>query len=88
MVILLNLFCSAVDIALPLFQRYAIDNFIETGSTKGLPVFALVYLVVIGLQTISVIAFTPRGNVRIEMDGKRYEKSLFCASSDLIISLL
>ena len=41
MVILLNLFCSAVDIALPLFQRYAIDNFIETGSTKGLPVFAL-----------------------------------------------
>ena len=36
----------------------------ETGSTKGLPVFALVYLVVIGLQTISVIAFT-RGNVRM-----------------------
>ncbi|MFQ7248489.1 MAG: ABC transporter ATP-binding protein, partial [Ruminococcus sp.] len=35
MVILLNLFCSAVDIALPLFQRYSIDNFIETGITKG-----------------------------------------------------
>ena len=29
MVIALNLFCALVDIALPLFQRYAIDNFIE-----------------------------------------------------------
>lgn len=77
MVILLNLFCSAVDIALPLFQRYAIDNFIETGSTKGLPVFALVYLVVIALQTISVIAFT-RGNVRIEMQmGRDMKRACF-----------
>lgn len=77
MVILLNLFCSAVDIALPLFQRYAIDNFIETGSIQGLPIFAVVYLVVIALQTSSVIAFT-RGNIRIEMQmGRDMKRACF-----------
>ncbi len=77
MVILLNLFCSAVDIALPLFQRYAIDNFIETGSIQGLPIFAVVYLVVIALQTVSVIAFT-RGNIRIEMQmGRDMKRACF-----------
>lgn len=77
MVILLNLFCSAVDIALPLFQRYAIDNFIETGSIQGLPIFAVVYLVVITLQTASVIAFT-RGNIRIEMQmGRDMKRACF-----------
>lgn len=77
MVILLNLFCSAVDIALPLFQRYAIDNFIETGSIQGLPIFAVVYLVVIALQTASVIAFT-RGNIRIEMQmGRDMKRACF-----------
>lgn len=77
MVILLNLFCSAVDIALPLFQRYAIDNFIETGSLQGLPTFAVLYLVVIALQTVSVIAFT-RGNIRIEMQmGRDMKRACF-----------
>ena len=77
MVILLNLFCSAVDIALPLFQRYAIDNFIETGSLQGLPIFAVLYLVVIALQTASVIAFT-RGNIRIEMQmGRDMKRACF-----------
>lgn len=77
MVILLNLFCSAVDISLPLFQRYAIDNFIETGSIQGLPIFAVVYLVVIALQTASVIAFT-RGNIRIEMQmGRDMKRACF-----------
>lgn len=77
MVILLNLFCSVVDIALPLFQRYAIDNFIETGSLQGLPTFAVLYLVVIALQTASVIAFT-RGNIRIEMQmGRDMKRACF-----------
>lgn len=77
MVILLNLFCSAVDIALPLFQRYAIDNFIETGNLQGLPTFAVLYLIVIALQTASVIAFT-RGNIRIEMQmGRDMKRACF-----------
>lgn len=66
MVILLNLFCSAVDIALPLFQRYAINNYIEERSIEGLPVFAVIYVAVIVAQAFSVICFT-RGNIQIEM---------------------
>jgi len=31
---------SIVDIILPLFQRYAIDNFIEQGTTEGIWLFA------------------------------------------------
>ena len=41
-VLALNLVCACIDIALPLFQRYAIDEFIETGDAAGLPWFAAV----------------------------------------------
>ena len=54
-VIALNLLVAIVDIALPLFQRYAINEFIETGDTAGLPWFALFYGVVIGAQALAVI---------------------------------
>ncbi len=76
MIIFMNLLCAMIDIALPLFQRYAIDHFIEAGTTQGLWVFAAVYIAVITLQMLAVIAFT-RGNVRVEMrlgrDMKRIE---------------
>lgn len=66
MVIVMNLFCALIDIALPLFQRYAIDHFIEAGTTAGIWQFAAAYAAVVALQALTVIAFT-RGNVRIEM---------------------
>ena len=40
-ILIFNLLCAGVDILLPLFQRYAIDNFIEKDSTEGLVRFAL-----------------------------------------------
>lgn len=77
MVIALNLFCALVDIALPLFQRYAIDNFIEEKTVNGLGIFALVYVAVITLQTVSVIFFT-RGSMKIEMRlGRDMKKACF-----------
>lgn len=66
MVILMNLLCAAVDIMLPLFQRAAIDNFIERDTTEGLGRFSLCYALVIVAQTLFVICFT-RGCMRIEM---------------------
>ena len=44
-VLALNVVCAVIDIALPLFQRYAINAFIETGDVSGLPGFALLLLV-------------------------------------------
>lgn len=66
LIIVMNIVCALIDIALPLFQRYAIDNFIEAGTTEGLLAFAAAYVAVIVLQMLSVISFT-RGNVRVEM---------------------
>ena len=47
MIIALNVFCSLVDIALPLFQRYAIDHFIEEKTVDGIIGFGVVYAIVI-----------------------------------------
>lgn len=77
MIFILNLFCALADILLPLFQRYAIDHFIQARTTEGLILFALAYVLVIALQTISVILFT-RGSMRIEMSlGRDLKKACF-----------
>ena len=76
-VLALNLVCACIDIALPLFQRYAIDEFIETGDDTGLPWFAAAYAAVIVLQTLAVILFTRR-SMRIEMSlGRDMKRACF-----------
>ncbi len=50
----LNVFLAGADILVPLFQSYAIDHFITLHTVKGLKLFALVYVLMIVLQTISV----------------------------------
>lgn len=77
MIIALNVFCSLVDIALPLFQRYAIDHFIEEKTVDGIIGFGVVYAIVILLQTLSVIFFT-RANMKVEMKvGRDLKKACF-----------
>lgn len=51
---MLNIFLAGVDVVVPLFQSYAIDRFITPGSLDGLRHFALLYGLVIVLQTIAV----------------------------------
>ena len=51
---ILNIFLAGVDVVVPLFQSYAIDRFITPGSLDGLGHFALLYGLVIVLQTIAV----------------------------------
>lgn len=77
MILVMNLFCSLVDIILPLFQRYAINHFIEGNILTGIGFFTVLYIVVIALQGAAVIAFT-RGSMRIEMGlGKDLKRALF-----------
>ena len=77
MILVMNLFCSLVDIILPLFQRYAINHFIEGNTLTGIGFFTVLYIVVIALQGAAVIAFT-RGSMRIEMClGKDLKRALF-----------
>ena len=85
-VLSLNVLCAAVDIALPLFQRYAIDEFIETGDASGLPGFAVLYGCVIGLQTLAVILFARR-SMRIEMQiGRDMKRACFVHLQTLSLS--
>ena len=50
----MNIFLAGIDVVVPLFQSFAIDRFITPGSLEGLGRFALVYGLVIVLQTICV----------------------------------
>ena len=52
-----NLITAAIDVVLPLFQRYAISNYIEAGTLSGLLPYTLCYFGVILLQALSVVAF-------------------------------
>ena len=69
--------CALVDVILPLFQRYAIRNFIEAGTLTGIVPYGLWYFLVIVLQALSVVAFG-RNSMKIEMClGRDLRKSLF-----------
>ena len=75
--ILFNTLCAVVDIALPLFQQYAINHFVGDMTTDGLGGFAAVYLASIAFQTISVVIFCQCAMV-IEMQmAKRMKKACF-----------
>ena len=50
---LLVLLNGIIDICLPLFQQYAINNFIGKGTLAGLPRFITLYLCVIAVQIAS-----------------------------------
>lgn len=82
----LNVVCAVIDIALPLFQRYAIDAFIQTGDLSGLPGFAVLYGAIITLQALAVILFTRR-SMRIEMQiGRDMKRACFVHLQTLSLS--
>ena len=77
LMIVLNGVTGLIDVLLPLFQRHAIANFIETHSLHGLLPYALLYAAVILLQSLSVVAFA-RQSMGIEMNlGKDMRNALF-----------
>lgn len=72
-----NGICALVDVVLPLFQKYAIQNFIEKDTLTGLLPYALAYLAVVVVQALSVVVFA-RNSMHIEMNlGKDMRGALF-----------
>ena len=68
---------NLIDVCLPLFQRYAIGSFIETGTLEGLAPFSLAYGAVIVLMSLTVVGGT-RQSMRIEMYlGRDLRRDLF-----------
>ena len=87
MVLVLNLLCAVIDIALPLFQRYAIDHFIEARHSGG-PAGASASSMRPSsrLQALAVILFT-RGSMRIEMQlGRDMKRACFVHLQKLSLS--
>ena len=55
--ITINGLTAVIDVAIPLFQQYAIKHFIEADTLDGLPLFALAYLGAILLEAVMVVGF-------------------------------
>lgn len=73
-ILLLNIGVAACDIVMPLFQRSAIDQFIQAGTLEGIGAFAAIYTVVVLLQTAGVVLFARRSmkvDMRLGRDLKR-----------------
>ena len=77
LMVALNALTGLTDVLLPLFQRYAIANFIETETLRGLLPYGLAYGAVILMQSLLVVGFC-RQSIKIEMNmGKDMRTALF-----------
>ena len=62
----LGMLGSVMDILIPLFQSYALNNFIAKGTLQGFAPFILLYLLAIAVQ-VSANAFSTYQTCQIEM---------------------
>ena len=69
-IVLLNMLMALIDIAMPLFQRFTINHYIEGQTTEGIGWFALLYGGAIVFQTVVVILST-RQSMWVEMKTNR-----------------
>lgn len=76
-VVVLMVIMAAVDIAIPLFMAYAVDNFVTPRTTEGLVPFAVLYGTVIVLQGLGVM-WMGRRAMNIEMNlGRDLKRATF-----------
>ncbi len=64
------LFSAAVDAVVPLFTRYAVNNFVVAETTEGMGPFVLLYLILVILQTATTVIYS-RLSMEIEMYSSR-----------------
>jgi ATP-binding cassette subfamily B protein len=56
-IVLFMLISAFIDILMPLFQRYAVDNFIVPRTTVGLNKFIILYSISLIIQVMTVVIF-------------------------------
>ena len=84
--IVLNALSAAVDVCIPLFQKYAIANFIEADTLDGLAPFIISYLAAIALQSVLVVLVCRR-TMYVEMYlGRDLRRDLFGRLQTLSLS--
>ncbi len=53
MMLILGTIGSVIDISIPLFQQYAIDNYVVAGVLDSIPFFIGAYIIALGIQVLS-----------------------------------
>jgi len=82
----LNIIVAIIDIMFPLFQRYAIDEFIQGNTTQGMTRFAICYIIAIAAQAALVVWFC-RTSMTVEMHLNRdLKKACFTHLQNLSFS--
>ncbi len=77
LIIFTNIMISVVDVSLPLFQRYAVDHFIEQNTLSGFKPFIAMYLVAIVVQILNFVFYTLSA-MKVEMRmGRDLKKACF-----------
>ncbi len=76
-VLILMMITASIDISFPLFQKYAIDNFITKMQSNGIVGFTVLYFLVLAFQTVLVVIFS-RFSMVAEMNiGKVLKRATF-----------
>jgi len=55
--------CALIDVALPMMNSYAIDNFIIGGTRVGFVPFAVAYVLLIAVQVVAIFSFMRQSGV-------------------------
>ncbi len=85
-VLIFMLISAVAESTFPLFTSYAVNNFITTGSSKGLLPFALLFFAMIVLEGSTVVVFA-RQAISVEMYmGRMIRRSCFVHLQKLPIS--
>lgn len=85
-VIIMMLISAAVDATLPLFTSYAVNNFVVAKTTDGLVIFAILYALVILIQSATTVLYS-RQCMIIEMNtGKLMKHDCFMHLQKLPLS--
>ncbi len=85
-ILVFMLLTAAMDLSVPLFQKYAVDNFIVAGTTEGMGKFIAVYTATLIAMTASVNIFV-RFAIVVEMYiGKDLRKEIFTHLQNLSLS--
>ncbi len=85
-IVVFMLITALMDLSIPLFQKYAVDNFIVKGTTERLSMFIIVYCAALIVMAASVNIFA-RYAIVVEMHiGKDLRKEIFTHLQNLSLS--
>ena len=85
-IVVFMLITAAMDLSIPLFQKYAVDNFIVPRNIEGIEKFIAVYVLTLIITTVVVTVFA-RLAIVVEMHiGKDLREEIFLHLQNLSLS--